>query len=269
MPEKNTSPKIYLGNQIGEYPIRKAVFKRWLCIILGILLIFTSLLITVFLFFDSWYKVIVNSRAILLHQLPYFMLMLFLILPLGILLLFFSKIFRTKGIYIYEGGMIIDNGFRKHQTDWHNIKRYDNHIKNLKFGSSTIATHVRIIIEEETGKNFTISNHYEQIEKLIEQLRQNILPILFKRANFSLQQGESLSFHRDIDAIRTGIGIRKNFRTWHCVNKPVIKNGLLELACDDEKAKPLHIPVEKIKNLDVLLYLIDSPPIPVASSSPK
>jgi len=269
MPKKNTSPKIYLGNQIGEYPIRKAVFKRWLCIILGTLLIFTSLLITVFLFFDSWYKVIVNGRAILLHQLPYFMLMLILILPLGIITLFLAKIYRTKGIYIYEAGMVLDNGLAKHQSDWHNIQRYDNYIKNLKFGSSTIASQVKIIIEEESGKKIRISNRYEQIEKLIEQLRQNILPILYKKAKISLQQGESLSFHRDIDAIRTGIGIRKNFRTWHCVNKPAIKNGYLELACDDQKTKPLHIPLEKIKNLDVLLYLIDSPPIHGASSSPK
>jgi hypothetical protein len=251
-------PPVDLGEKIAFYPITHHQSKRVVFLILGFFFIVTTIVILVFTGYKAWSKINIHGRAIIIKQIIFFLLACIIFLPVGIFSFFRSRIYKSKGLTVFQNGLVINNGSKQHELAWHEIETMDTYLKNINLGNSTVSIKPLVKLTTQQKRKFKILNQYENLEQLIGHIRQYVLPILFHKASNNLDSSGKIVFHPSIVVIKTGIKLKNNFFNWQDLHEPEIKRGKLIFQANGNQQNTFKFNLVSIKNLEVLLYLIKS-----------
>ncbi len=254
--------RLALGNEIDYFPIRFQLLNRWLVVTLGIILLLDAILSGLISTFNLWHAIQSHGRAILLVKITEPIIAIFLILPIGIMLIFLASLNWQNGLTLYEKGLIIRRQNREQAMFWDSIERFDNQITLVKFSGTTITARRRIIMESDHLPPLMIRNQYDRMDELISQLRAFILPNLFTHMRQELLQGGEIRFHSDVIAEKEGLWIKESLFPWNVLQSKADKKGKTLLIHRVDQQVLFKSQTNQIINLDVLLHLLENPPIP-------
>lgn len=255
-----------LGALIRNYPIAKKKLNHWLPLILSIIAILTTIALLTGAFLISWTAVEQHGRAILVRILPLPLILSGFVLPIGVLVIVSVWINWNNAVDLYEKGLMVHQG-RKYQTwFWEEIERLDTRVYGTKYTEDDAPSTINIIMEKPNAR-LKISNKYEDMESLLDEIRQKTLPLLYTHATQKLHKGESIKFHQDIEGVRQGLLIKRKLHNWEILQSLVNTNGQLKIIENTYGRVLFARPVKQFRNLDLLLSLLDAPP--VTQSSPR
>lgn len=167
-----------LGKVINNFPVRHSILKRWLGLLLGIFLLLIGILGTAYLAVQALQKVQFHGWAILVAQLPFMILLLVFVLPLGIGLISYTKRHWEDGIIVYEQGFVKKHKKQSERWLWSEIERLDTRMVKSVFGGSEVNSRIRIDIEAEDHSPLKIKHRYEKMVELAQIIRRKTLPLL-------------------------------------------------------------------------------------------
>ncbi len=250
-----------LGQLLETYPLRRRVYKRCLLILIGLLFIFTAVYLSASQLITLLTAIEIHGRAILLN--PSFLLILAgpLLLPFGIFCLIWALRHGHDGIIIFENGMVVQKGKKAHIWHWKNIIQLDSQITHINFGSSTLATRLKVRMRSRDQKKILLRHRYENMEACTHQIREIVLPILYDDGHDLLARQQYLEFGKGIRGNRTGLEFRDRFQAWTNLDNPLIENGVLILTTKPDGDVFFRSKIDSIENLDLLVHLIKNPPI--------
>ena len=75
-----------------------------------------------------------------------------------------------------------------------------------------------------------------------------------------LSNGKSIVFNNGLKAIKTGLEIKGEVLPWDEIGIPGIKNEMLSFQNKPKNEELYKIKIDQIKNLDLLIHLIENPP---------
>jgi hypothetical protein len=251
-----------LGHVLDHFPVQNHIIKRWLLLILGVLTILAVITLTVNLVNRMWTAIQLHGRAILLGIFPFPTAFYALLLVTGILMVFLARIHWSDSITLCDTGFVKNNRNSVHIWQYADTQSFDSHIKQIIFGGSIVSTRVKVILEDSTHKRWVIRNNYIRMDDLILLLRLKILPGLVERAHQRLADGETIKFHKDLQATQDGLSINGEFTPYDQI-ETVIHNQLIKLhQIDNPKVLKFKSKISHLTNLDVLLDLLNIPPNP-------
>lgn len=249
-----------LGHIINHYPIRRYQLKRWLPLIGGAFMVLAGIGLLINLLLNTRTAVQVHGPAILLSILPLPTAVYLLLLLGGIISMILAWVYWRDCITLYETGLIKKNRNKVQVWYYEDTERFDNDITQIMFGGSIIGEKMTIILEDESKRRFTIRNRYTRMEDLLQILRARVLPGLFQRARKHLNDGQVLHFSDKLKADAKGLEVSKNLIPYDDIRYKITQNTL-KLHQDSDVNKLLFkSDITKIKNLDLLLDLLENPP---------
>lgn len=252
---------ISLGQPLASYPHRNLVVKRGLMTVISLLLIFTAIYLSLSRLFNLLAAIEIHGRAILLN--PAFLLILvgLILLLFGIICLVWVLRHEWDGIMLYENGMTLQNGKKEHIWYWHDINQLDSRVTHVKFGSSTISTRIKVTLGHQYRNRLILRHRYENMMACIHQIRNKVLPILYDRAHDQLSRQEYLEFGKGLRVKSSGLEFQDRIQLWSDLENPLIDNGLLKLLTKPDHSIFFQSKIHHIKNLDLLVHLINYPPV--------
>jgi len=251
-----------LGREIHYFPIRFQLLNRWLVLILGIILLVDAVLFASISLLNLWHAVQAHGRAIFLFRIKDPLIAICFILPFGIFLILLAAINWQNGLTLYENGLVIRRQNRERTWFWDSIGRFDNQITIVKFSGTTITARRRIILEDHQQDRLIIHNRYHHMDEMITQIRSLVLPGLFKRTSRKLQRGGEIHFHSNLTARKEGVQIKDLFVPWHELQAKTNKKGEILITQKVDQQVLMKFKTNQIRNLDVLMHLIENPPFP-------
>jgi hypothetical protein len=255
MAKKQAQPQY--GYLFDEFPVTKRKLKRWLCLIIGVILVSLSVVLILGLIMLSTQIIVNYGRATLLKFLPYYFMVIFIFFPLGIFFILLSRAVDKKGVYLYEKGLIINRGFSERNMLWEEVEKLDTRFVNIEFGNSIIGEKQRIILQGHNNRRLVIRKHFKHFRELANQIRQIVLPILYQRASQCFAENGFISFHKDLIATRKGLYNRVALGLWQNIVKYEINKGYLVFSFKPPQKAKFQTKVAEINNLDLLLLLVD------------
>jgi len=258
-----------LGELIEHYPIHDQFIKRWLRLLTGLLMSLGAITLIVRLSINTWDRINIHGRGIILTILPRPAAFYVLLLFAGTLLITIAMIYWQDGIDLYERGL--EHRSARKVTSWvyKDTKRFDSYISQITFGGSIVNIRVKVVLEGLAGKPLVIRNQYDRMMGLIEALREKILPDLIKENRQQLFMGDTLFFHRSLQAHQNNLIIKSKSIPYERVSV-TFDNQLIKL---HEKDNPKNVflasKIQLIQNLDLLLNLLENPPKGKDQSTPK
>jgi hypothetical protein len=251
-----------LGHVLDHFPIHNHFIKRWVPLILGVLMILFAIALTTNLIYRMWTAIQFHGRAILLGVLPFPTAYYVLMFVGGIFMISLAKIHWSDSITLFETGFVKYSRNRVCIWPYATTQRFDSHVKQVIFGGSIISTRVNIILEGSAHKRWVIQNDYIHMEDLIRLLRLKILPGLVERTRQRLADGETIKFHKGLQATQDGLDINGDLSSYDQI-EIVIDNHMIKL---HQKENPevfvFKSKLSSITNLDLLLELLKIPPKP-------
>ena len=266
---ENENPERPLGEEVDYFPISCQSMNRWLTVILGILLILDAAVFGLINIINAVNAIKSHSRAVILARITDPMFALCLVLPLGILLLIIAAVNWQNGLMLYEDGLILRRHGKEIIWFWRSIRQFDNQVTFIKFSGNTIGTQRTITLKDDQNKTLRIRDQYERMDELIDHLRESILPELFTRSRGQLLKGESVTFHQDLIASSEGLQIKNALIPWDDLQISVSKKGNLSITNKMDQTFLFKSKTRRIRNLDVLMYLLENPPNSKRYSSPR
>lgn len=249
-----------LGKLLAHYPIHHQSAKRWTLIIVGVLAILASIGLIILMGMNTWERIIIHGRAVILSVFPLPAALYVLMFIAGVLLITLSIIYWRNGVTLFEKGLVQCTGRKLKTWDYQDTERFDSHLAQVTFGGSTVSTRVKIILEDVESNRVLIRNRYDRMTDLIESLRTLILPILIEKSRQRLLMGEELVFHRNLQANQSAIIINGE-QTPYSLVEATVENQVVKL---HDKANPskefFKSKIQHIKNLDLLFDLLENPP---------
>ncbi len=259
-----------LGEKIAEFQIRQRGLKRWLNIAIGILLILSTIVSAVIMFQATWLAVNIHGRAVILRLFSPSLILYPLTFLTGFLFIFNAFRLWSAGIDVYEYGFIRHKNWHKKHWYWDQTSRLDNRVKYIKFGGSTVSLQTKTILEDDQQNRVILHNRYNNMEDLIYLIRLRILPGLKADAHDRLRRGETIKFNQKLKAVEGGLMINDELVPWSDINEPMIKNGVLKLnRANNPDEWIFRSSNNHIKNMDLLIELLDDPPVNQNQSSPR
>jgi hypothetical protein len=249
-----------LGKILENYPVQNQDLRRWLTVFLGGLTIFASIGFIVLLVINTWARINIHGRAILLSVIFYPAILYTSMLIAGVLAISLAILFWRDGVILFEKGIVLITAKRTHTWLYADTTRFDTHISRISFGGSTISLRVKIILEDADHQRLVIQNRYRKILELIENLRINILPELIRRCQDHLLMGERLYFHKNLQADQNRIFIKKTEFPYHHIKFSLQNQFLTLYEKDNPKKVLLKLHCHRVRNFDVLIGLLENPP---------
>lgn len=218
--------------------------------------VLTAVVVSGMTAFQSWELVNHHGRAILLQVLPQPLILISLAVPVGVILILIAVSSWENGVLLYEKGLALYRGKRFTVLPWDKIIRMDAEFLTIKLAGHPFQKRTRMIFEDEFGKVYRIPDRYADMTELVQAVRQRLLPLLFARAQKTLQKNQTLLFHPLLLAQANGLLIRNNHCAWQAVVAPVIDKGKLKIM--DRKTGQILFQekTSRIRNLDLLRHLI-------------
>lgn len=260
---RNTSKSIEgqdLGHIIEYFPVRKYQIKRWLMLIGGLLLIMAAVYLSYILITTTLTAIQIHGPAMLLRAFPMPLVLYLILLIGGFVTVILGKAFGRNNISLFENGLIIDKRNKIKILYYEDITRFDNDINEILFGGLNFGGKVNIILEDQSSQLYKIRNIYTRMQVMILSLRDRILPGLIQRTRQAIHEGQGFKFHNNLSATTKGLSIYKKIFSYEEL-AITITNQTIKLHKRNNPNKPLfRTKTKKIRNLDCLIDLIESPP---------
>ncbi len=249
-----------LGETLAVFPSHNQMIKRWGALIFGAALIISSIGLTFLLVSQTWDRINIHGRAVILSAFPHPTALYALIFIVGLLLVTLAVIFWQDGIHLFEQGLLQRSARKSKIWTYENTTRFDSHLTQVTFAGSMVSTAVKLILEDQAGQRLVIRNRYKNMPALIETLRATIVPLLIEKSRQRLRKGEDLVFHKDLKAHQDAITINGEDVPYEAV-EITVENQVLKLhKAGDLKKVYYKSRVYDIQNLDVLINLLENPP---------
>jgi hypothetical protein len=249
-----------MGRMVDHFPVHNYLYKRWLPLLLGCGLILATIGLTLYLALTTWARINIHGRAVILGILPFPIAAYAIVFVIGILLIIYAIIHWRDSMTLFETGFLQRSVQEEKTWMYDDTIRFDSHITQIMFGGSVVTTKERIILENGVNSRWVIRRPYTQMGKFIQTLRQNILPGLIDRTRQQLSDGAVMTFHKRLQATYSGLRINEDPVAFGEVHFE-IKNRVIKLHQKDQPDKVLFkSQVTHIKNLDLLLDLLENPP---------
>ena len=248
-----------LGDKLESYPVQNQGLKRWLTIFLGGVTILASIGFTVLLGINTWTRINIHGRAILLSVILYPAILYASMLIAGALAISLAIFFWQDGIDLYEKGLVLYTAKRTHTWIYADTVRFDSHISRISFGGSTVSLRVKIILEGADRQRLVIRNRYRKISELIENLRGKILPELIRKYQDRLLMGERLYFHKHLQTDQNGICIKKAVLPYNDITFSLQNQFLTLREKENPKKVLIKLHCHRVRNFDVLIDLLENP----------
>lgn len=235
--------------------------KKWLLLILGGI---TLLFVTVFsglLTLNTYTALQRHGRAILLDRVSPLFPLLVIGLTLGILMILRVKNHWDDKLIFETNELIRRNGKKQEVWPYNETNKMKSAITNINFGGSIVGTKVKIVLVDKENHKMTIRNQYQNMADLIENIRRRILPDLYKKTIQELARGQIIQFQNGLTASKEGIDVNHRHLGWDANITTVVKNNKLILYEENVQEPFFKSRVKKISNPDLLLCLLDNPPI--------
>lgn len=265
----NLDQKPDLGKILAHFSVEQRGLKRWTLLIFGTIFTIGSLLAIIYLGFTANTAVQRHGRAALLGYLPMPFAPLVLLFLLGGVFIFLAWLYWHNGITLYEKGIRHQKSRQIRIWYWEDIVRLDTRVIHVRFSGSTIASHCRVIMEDQHKHQWIIRNHHEQMAQLIARIREQVLPVIYQRMVHRLIEGEAIVFSKNLQAIRNGLKINDSFSPWTVLEDPEIRNATFLLKRRDTQEMLYKTHVDQMTNLDSLIHLINNPPPTTDQPSPR
>jgi hypothetical protein len=247
--------------EVEIFPPKDHNLKRWGLIVLGGITLLFVTLSSVLIILNTYTALQRHGRAILLDRVTPLVPLLIIGLPLGIVMILWAKNHWNDQLAINKKALSRQNGKTQRIWRFKDTYKLQTDITNINFGGSIVGTKVKIVLEDEDNQKLIIRNHYQNMADLIENIRSRILPDLYNKSVQELARGEIIRFRPDVIASKEGIEVNKKLLRWDANITTVVKNNKLILTEENEQKPFLKFKVKKISNLDLLLCLLDNPPL--------
>jgi len=251
--------EIKLGQEITHHPVKNLQLKRLGGVFLGTITILAALIIFLLYLKKTFMMIDHYGSAISMKQIPVLLIVIGVGLLIGLPLLIISLRRWNNGVTIYEHGMVIRKSKRGRTWYWQDIARLDSEIKSVAFAGGDVSEKYFMILENHQNKELVLENHYESMEKLVNQIRSIVLPRLYDQACLKFADGGKISFHKDLQANKAGLIVKDQLVPYSEFDQPQIKNKQLVLTHKSE-IQNYHYRLSQISNLDLLRHLISYPP---------
>lgn len=256
-PETQKSYSSDFGTSLETFPIQNQIFKRWFWLLFGILVTLIAISLSLNQLSTILTTVRIHGRAVILIHAPYLLFLFFTILPIGLIILVETFLHWSNRLILFEKGLVVYQGARKRKWHWQSTTLLDTRITHIRFGGSIIDTRIKFVLgnQKETLK---ITDRYKSMENLIQRVRSLLLPILSEWAvNHSNNDGP-VRFSNDLSLSENGLMIKDTEISWDVLASPEIKNQRLYLYELISHNKIYQRKIKKIKNLDLLIYLLNN-----------
>ena len=241
------------------YPPRHQQLKHWIAVPVSVVLILLSAAAFLYGLFTTWTAIERHGRAVLLKTLPLPLLVAVLCAAVGLTLLITTARHWQDGITLLPTGLLFQDGKQTKAVPFTSITRLDSLVNVVKFATSIVDVHTRAVIEDSRGQRFVITDRTAKAQDLVNRCRTEVLPRLHQETQNALQHGKTVTFHPNLAATRQAILIRNMPYDWQDLTVAIQKRriALLDQATQRER---ISLPVQKIKNVDILLALFENPP---------
>lgn len=256
------------GGMIKHYPIRHQMLKRGFWTLVGFLLLLAALVTFLFGTFNSWSAVQVHGRAVLLRTVPLPLLGFLVASTLGIVILSTTARHWRDTITLYVNGLDLHQGKVQRFLPWQSICQFDARIKVIKFATSNLDVRSIMQLVDETGLAYKVTDRFADLSDLIGQVRNRLLPILYQNTTQHLQAGSAVFFHDQLDARSEGLIIDGEAHPWGTIQGR-IHRGRLHIQQLPGEQTLFKQKTKRIRNLDLLMTLLDNPPALDQALSPK
>jgi hypothetical protein len=247
-------------NEIRVFFPKDHNFKRWVMLISGGLLILTASLFLTLIALNIYTSVLRHGRAVLLNKITGMLPMVLVLIPIGLLLILWAKNHWADQLILNESGLFQKKGKKEQSWLWAETKKLDTIITEIQFGGSDVATRLKLLLTGTNNKKWLIRNHYENILDLVDHIREKVLPGIYNEAKQSLTHNQEIEFHTGLSAGKEGLRIGDQQIPWDEQIISQVKSNKLIIK-DQENQEPLFkTKLKKIKNLDLLLCLVENPP---------
>lgn len=242
------------------YPVRHQQLNRWLALPAAILLLLLSAAALLYGLFTTWIAIERFGRAAILQTLPTPLLVFALAFILGLVLLITTIRHWNAGIEFGPSGLAFQRGRASKTVTWESITRLDSRVNVVKFATSVIDIQSKAEIENDQGETFQITDRIENSQELIKRCREKVLPRLFHTSQQTIRQGGRITFHRDLTAAPQALLIRNMPYYWQDV-EPILKRKKIALQEKATKRELIALPINQLDNADILLIMLENPPI--------
>jgi hypothetical protein len=249
----------HFGEVIAVFPTRHQTYLRIIGTALG-----WSILIAALGFFALRLSAMITAiqfhgRAILL-QYATSLLLLLACLPLGFMILVVTVIHWNNHLTLYQHGLIKRQGLRKKTWIWRATTRLDTRITHVKFGGNIVHIRTKLIIGSPQA-TLVVRNRYRDMPDLVQKIRAILIPILWDWAQQQFAHNRPIEFHPELTATRQGLKIHEDQHPWPGIGAAKIKHQKLVLEGTQDHQTLLQVSLNKVINLDLLLFLINHPPV--------
>ena len=249
-----------LGHIIDYYPTKNYRLKRWLPLIAGVFAILAAIGLLFNLFIVTRTAIQAHGPAVLISIIPMPTILYALLLVVGIFLVIQARIHWWDCLTLFENGIIKEKGNKQQVWHYHDTVYFDNAITQIMFGGSMIGGRLKILLEDGSKRRFLIRNRYTRMEDLVNTLRSRVIPGLFQRAHQTLRDGQILHFGQNLKANEKGLDIDKETISFDSITTEISKSSIKLLSVSNPKKLLIKLKINKIRNLDLLLDLIENPP---------
>jgi hypothetical protein len=256
---KDISNQHHLGNLLNHFPVFNHGRKRWLTVILGGISILVAIGLTIQLIANTSENINIHGRAVVLRIFPYPVALFAGLFFGGLLAVILAILSWHDGITLFETGLILRKGNRDHTWIYKDTSRFDTYITNINFGGSVVSISAQIILENGNNQRLMIKNKYDKMPVLVDNLRGLILPELIKKCRLQLHSGENLFFHKFLQINKDNIIIEGSARPIADVDYLQRNKVFTLFDKNNPKKRYLKLKYHQIRNLDVLIDLLENP----------
>lgn len=247
-----TSPS-HLSN-LRTHRIRNAIIMRSLLLaIIGLLGMIALILIGVW----RWqYAASHFGPAVIWRWIAPVIFPALLLALIGIVALIHLLRIRRIEAQVSPMGLTLRKGRNLHAIPWKEVK--NTYTIAIRYGILGLmwARKLEIVLQLENGKRIAFNQAFEEIEALMNTIKQYVYPIMFRNLQSAFNQGEPIRFGPLILTSQGVLNGRKALR-WQDISQIKMRQGrLLFQPFNHSKGKPFSLPAHKIPDIDLCLQLL-------------
>lgn len=242
------------GSDVRIHRIRKGVYTRSL---LFLLLSLGGGLVSIGVLIWQWRKAILSFGPAALSR--------WITLPAGatlitLILVIFTFIsynrVRNGEIQVSSSGLKIIRGKRGKTIGWDDMIQIRTNVVRYGFLDLSWAKKTEIHLLTKDGGEHKIDQAFEDLDELIEVIKQTVYPRLMEEYLSAFNRGEPITFGQ---LVLTSDGLlygRKALR-WNVMGPARVEKGYLQISSiDGRKGSRFNIPAHKIPNIDLCIEIM-------------
>jgi hypothetical protein len=163
-----------------------------------------------------------------------------------------------KAAVIYQGGLAVRDRKGLHAWHWEEFASLTAAVtRHYTNGIYTGTTHQYTLVKKD-GEKLLLNDTFAQVEELVQQIQQNVMPLLYKVYAEQYNSGQVCVFGPVRISKAGGIQINKKEYPWDQVAQVAIERGVLSVKKKDGGwFSGTNANASTIPNLEVLLLLVD------------